>query len=438
MNPSAPDVRLEDLVEHCDQLDAQVTLMAAQTEFIRRKRRFLGVSSGGKFCGVACAQEITGRLSLQFGHALFGRAIVREHLMLNTLVFTPDTPLTDVLKLASARHEREFYHDIALVSREREFIGMIPVHSLVRLQTSLLLNNLVEVKKQRRELRASNRRMEEDLRMAREVQLALLPGEVTRMQYAGNVIETDYIYEPAELIGGDFFSVFSPGPGLLACCICDVMGHGVRPALITAILRAMIEESQTDAHDPGPFLSEMNRSFKTMLRRIGDLIFVTVGFGVIDLARAKLYYSQAGHPNPFLWRAERGAAEELMLEPDSAGPALGLMDDFAYVTTETDFRPGDELLLYTDGIHEVTASDGREFGTHRLLYAYNAAHRQGRSDIAPALLGAARRFSGSQSFPDDVCLLVARFAGTGTEDGIMFVDETVGAEGGEIGSGNAH
>lgn len=405
-NPA--EVRLSELVEHADYLDAQVSLTAAQAEFARRGRRFLGVIESGRFVGMASEREITQLLSQQFGHALFGRLPVRQHVMKDALAITPDEPLTELLKLTAARNEAAFYHDIALISAQREFLGFIPVHRIVRLQTSLLLANLAEVEEQRRELAARNRQMEEDLRMAREVQLALLPDRPTRIEYAGRVVETQHIYEPADVIGGDFFAVFSPAAGVVTFCMCDVMGHGVRPALITAILCALLEESRAQAADPGAVLTQINRSLQSVLRSVGDLIFVTAAYGVIDLARGELRYAQAGHPTPFLWRASASTAAELPLDPDAAGPALGLLDDFSYATTACAFGPGDALMLYTDGVLEVVDSGDVEFGGDRLRASFAEALARGGPDIAPAVVETARRFAGVRRFPDDVCVLVAR------------------------------
>lgn len=413
MTPAPAQVRLLDLVEHTHQLDAETPLTAVQAELARRQLRFLGVTAKGAFAGVASGREITELLSRQFGNAVFGRKPVGEHVMKDPLVVTPEAPLTDLLKAISGRSEQDFYDDVALVTAQREFLGLIPVHRLVRLQTSLLLANLTEVEGQRRELAVRNRRMEEDLRMAREVQLALLPAKPTRVAWSGRVVETQHVYEATELIGGDYFAVFSPAEGMLACCICDVVGHGVRPALITAILRALIEESHAAASDPGAMLTHLNRSLQTVLHSAGAEIFVTAGYAVVDLVRAELRYAQAGHPRPLLRRDGSRTAAELELAPESAGPALGLLDDASYAATVVPFGPGDALLLYTDGVIEVLTPEGVEFGVERLQAAFGEALEQGRADLAPALVEAARRFTGVTSFPDDVCILAIRCAAEG-------------------------
>ncbi|MBC8011377.1 MAG: SpoIIE family protein phosphatase [Burkholderiales bacterium] len=399
-------IRLIDLVEHADQLDTLTTLTASQGEFTRRKRRFLGVTSGKVFVGLASAREITELLSNQFGHALFGRANLGKHVMTDALIVADDLPITELLKLVAARSEEAFDQDIALISPHREFLGLIPLPRIVRLQTGLLLDNLARVEAQRVELAERHRLIEEDLRLARQMQLALLPENPLVVRAPGLRVETRHVYQAADLIGGDFFTTTCPGPGLLACGIFDVMGHGVRPALITAILRALMEESAVVAADPGAMLTHLNHSLRGVLRGSGDFIFVTAGYAVLDLARRELRYAQAGHPAPLLWHAREAAP--LRLTPDSAGPALGLIDDYAYTVATAPFGPGDALVLYTDGLTEIATPDGAEFGSERLRQALANACGQDSPDVPGALLATARAYAGTARFDDDVCVLLAR------------------------------
>ncbi len=415
MREVSESIRLIDLVDHAEHLDARATLTEAQAEFARRKRRFLGVTSDGVFIGLASAREIAELLSNQFGHALFGRSPLRRHVMAEALVVTEDLPLTELLKLTAARSEATFAQDIALVSAQREFRGLIPLPRIARLQTALLLKNLAAVEAQRLELVARNRLIEEDLRMAREMQRALLPERPIVAHFGARSVRTQHVYEPADFMGGDFFTTSSPGPGLLVCGIFDVMGHGVRPALITAILRALMEENATATADPGAMLTRLNHSLQRVLRSSGDFIFVTAGYAVIDLERGELRYAQAGHPAPLVWDAAGGKASELKLTPESAGPALGLIDEFVFGTTTLRVAPGDALLLYTDGLTEIATPDGNEFGTESLRQAMAVACGAGHEDVPGVLVEAARAFAGVQTFTDDVCVLLARCGPDGAD-----------------------
>lgn len=398
-------VSLVELVAHADALDAPTPLSVAQQEFAGRKRRFLGVVEAGRLVGIASGREITERLSAQFGHALFGRQPVRQHVMADALIVQDGTPATEVLRLLAARSEEAFYDDVGLVTAGGAFVGLVPVHRLVRLQNTLLLENLARVETQRGELAARNRRIEDDLRMAREVQLALLPARTTHLAHGGLAAEASYRYEAAETMSGDFCAVFAPGPAELAFLVCDVMGHGVRQALITAILRALLEELRPLAADPGALLTQVNRALTALLQRAGELVFVTAGYGVVDLGRRELRYAQAGHPPPLLRYADTGMVAPLALDAEQAGPALGLLGDAAYETARFPFGAGDTLLLFTDGVLEAADAAGTEFGPERLAAVL------GRCGDAPdpteAVVEAARRH-GAGRFADDVCVVAVR------------------------------
>jgi hypothetical protein len=164
-------IPIANLVDDAEALDADTPLALAQPEFARRKRPFLGVVGAGRFVGVVNGSETSQALGSQFGHALFGRAVVRNHTMANALVVTPETLLTELLTLASARNDADFFTDIAVFAADQTFVRLIPIHRVVRLQTALLLEYLAEVQDKGCELAARNRQMEDDLRMAREIQL---------------------------------------------------------------------------------------------------------------------------------------------------------------------------------------------------------------------------------------------------------------------------
>ena len=400
-------IPIANLVEHAEALDANTPLALAQPEFARRDRHFLGLVADGRFVGVVNGREISQALGSQFGHALFGRSAVRNHTMANALVVAPETPLTDLLKLASARNDADFFTDIAIVSAEQIFVGLIPMHRLARLQTSLLLENLTEVQIKSSELAARNRQMEDDLRMAREVQLAILPNQPFCLEHAGHALTTQHFYQPSEQIGGDFFAVLHPAPDVLGLFVCDVMGHGVRSALITTIVSAMVQESRSGALDPGELLTGLNQGLQRIIRSVGDLIFVTAAYAMIDLTRNEVHYAQAGHPPGFLWRSTVGASAPIPLTPEAEGPALGLIDDMVYVASNFPFFPGDALMLFTDGVVEAAAGDGQEFGTERLQRVFNRAITMREPDVAARIADAARAHAANGDFSDDVCVLVS-------------------------------
>lgn len=412
-NAGEPAVDLRTLVAHAHAVAVDATVESVHADFARRKVDFLAVLDGPRLLGVCARRELAEALGSRFGFALNARRSVREHLMAAPLCQAVDQPLTDVFKSAAARGDREFYDDVLLVDAEGRYLGMIPMRTLVRLQTGFLLGNIAHLENSRQEIAEKNRQMEEDLRMAREVQLALLPAATPPLAAAGGVLRIAHRYRPAGEMSGDFFAVLHPSAAAAGLLVCDVMGHGVRSALVTAMVRAMLEELRAVAGEPGRLLTALNRDLTRLLRQAGGLIFVTAAYAVVDLAAGTLRYAQAGHPSPLRWDAAAQRVRAIACDDAQAGPALGLIDDFEYAECAEPFVPGDRVLLFTDGLTEARTPAGEEFGEGRLA-AVLATHAAADLEAwLGAVLAAAGTFAGDR-FDDDVCLVAAGMTGPGT------------------------
>src|SRR5262249_57929986 len=175
-----------------------------------------------------------------------------------------------------------------------------------KVQNALLLTNIRELEERDREIRQKNEQMETDLRMATELQQALMPSTYPTIPAdagaGGTTLRFCHRYMPATLLGGDLFHIARLNDHTAAICICDVMGHGVRAALITAMMRAMIETHAAEAIDPGRLLTQLNREFTGILKQTGTLVFVTVLYCVIDVRVGNARFARAGHPPPLLAR----------------------------------------------------------------------------------------------------------------------------------------
>ncbi len=257
-------------------------------------------------------------------------------------------------------------------------------------------------------LRARNEQMEEELKMARELQLAMLPQEfpvIPRYALPGdNALQFFKFYYPTGAVSGDFFNIIALSDTSVGIFICDVMGHGVRAALVTAMLRALVGELSPRAADPGALLTEMNRGLANILKTTGTVMYATAFYMVADMARGRMLYANAGHPHPLHLHSPAGTAETTGANGER-GPALGLFEDAAYPTAERPLANGDFLLLFTDGLFEVDGPDGQQYSQERLLAAVRARVRLARPELLAQLLEEIQQFSVSKSFADDVCLV---------------------------------
>jgi sigma-B regulation protein RsbU (phosphoserine phosphatase) len=274
----------------------------------------------------------------------------------------------------------------------------------MRLQTEYLLRSIAALEASRREIAEKNARMESDLAMAREVQFAMLPRESSPVGQNGSRLEFAHRYHPAGTMSGDFFDVIRLSETSAGVLVCDVMGHGVRSALITAMIRAMLEPLRKIGDHPGKMLTQLNHDLTPILRQAGGLMFVTAAYAVFDLASMKLRYAQAGHPTPLKWDSTDRAIRPIACTPEAAGPALGLVEDFEFDESEEPLAIGDRWLLFTDGVFEA-ASTVEEFGMERLGEAFALRMPQTLDESLGGVLESVATFCSGIEPPDDVCLI---------------------------------
>jgi sigma-B regulation protein RsbU (phosphoserine phosphatase) len=215
----------------------------------------------------------------------------------------------------------------------------------------------LELAQSREELRAKNQQMEEDLRMARDIQEAMIPSAYPCFPRTStpetSSFRFQHVYIPTGQVGGDFFNILPLSDTKVGLFICDVMGHGVRSALVTAILRALVEELTRLASDPGQLLTQINRDLRAILHQQGSPLYTTAFYLVADLETKQITYANAGHPKPILLRRDSGEAEFLRNNDAKSHPALGLFPNASYPSSSCTLHENDVVLLFTDGAYDV-------------------------------------------------------------------------------------
>jgi serine phosphatase RsbU (regulator of sigma subunit) len=356
-------------------------------------------------------QETAALLGGRYGFSLWARKPIRDHLCKQETRIKVATPIGDVLRTVFARPDANFYDDVLLVDESGGFVGFIGTETLFKVQNALLLTNIQEIEERDREIRQKNEQMETDLRMATELQQALMPSTYPTFPADAAAGDTRlrfcHRYLPATLMGGDFFYIARLTDDTAAICICDVMGHGVRAALITAMMRAMIETHATEAPDPGRLLTQLNSEFTGILKQTGTLVFVTVLYCVIDIRAGTARFARAGHPPPLHARRGSNEVRTIALSQGSAGPAIGIIPNAQFNTSEAKLAPGDCLLFYTDGIIEVEARDGRQFGIEGLEQSVCAHLNEPTESLLDAIVSDVYKFGDSTVLTDDACLVAA-------------------------------
>jgi serine phosphatase RsbU (regulator of sigma subunit) len=413
LNPPvrAESIDLRVLVSHGTATQASASVESVAEVFKTGNANFVAVLEGQRLLGMCSRQETAALLGGRYGFSLWARKPIRDHLCKEETRIKVAMPIGDVLRTVFARPDANFYDDVLLVNENGGFLGFIATETLFKVQNALLLTNIREIEERDREIRRKNEQMETDLRMATELQQALMPSTyptfpadaaegTTRLRFC-------HRYLPATLMGGDFFHIARLTDDTAAICICDVMGHGVRAALITAMMRAMIETHAAEAVDPGRLLTQLNREFTGILKQTGTLVFVTVLYCVINITAGTARFARAGHPPPLHARQGSGEVQTVAIGRDSVGPAAGIIPNAQFKTTEAKLAPGDFLLLYTDGIIEVEARDGRQFGIEGLRESVRSNLNESIESLLDNIVSDVYKFGDSTVLTDDACLVAA-------------------------------
>jgi phosphoserine phosphatase RsbU/P len=254
------------------------------------------------------------------------------------------------------------------------------------------------------ELQQKNQVYEEELMLAREIQQALA-GEAFP---AGIGIDQSRLsfgarYIPISGLAGDFFEVIRVSDDCFGILICDVMGHGVRSALVVAMLRGLLEKQRAQATEPGQFLHGLNEGLVSILERAGTTMFATAFFGVIGLSAGTFKYSCAGHPGPII--SGKNGIRQIARERSEKGPGLGLMRNATYPNNEISLSEIDRMILFTDGVLEAENQSGEPFFENRLMEIIAAQATAPLEQLLDGILDSVLAFSEGQHFDDDVCLL---------------------------------
>ena len=406
------DVDLHTLVSHQAAVYATDTVDSVFTTFGKSGVEFVAVLDDERLVGLCSRHQISQLVSGRYGFALWARKPIAQHLSPKETRVCVTTPIGDVLREVFARSNDAFYDDILLVDEDGLFLGLITTQTLFKVQDALLRNSIRDLLEKEREIEGKNRQMENDLRMATELQQALMPVTYpvfrSKTSFEETQIRFSHLYTPCDVIGGDFFYIVRVSDSCAGIFICDVMGHGVRSALITSMLRALIEGLGSKVACPDELMTLLNNELASILRQTGTVLFATALYCVLDSANGELRFACAGHPHPLHVRGTTGDVFVLEGKPKAAGLALGLLPGVHYDLADFSLSPGDSVLLFTDGIIEAEDCHGREFGMDRLVESLRRAISN-EDSLLDSIEQDVRLFTGDEKFKDDVCLVLAQW-----------------------------
>jgi serine phosphatase RsbU (regulator of sigma subunit)/putative methionine-R-sulfoxide reductase with GAF domain len=263
-------------------------------------------------------------------------------------------------------------------------------------------------------------RLDEELRVARDIQTALLPASPP--QLAGWQLAADW--RSARLVGGDFYDFWRlprAGVGIwelgvgendaqlpipisqpLGFVVADVSDKGVPAAMFMTLSRSLMRAAALDGSSPSVALSRANR---WITRDSESAMFVTLFYGILQPETGDLRFGCAGHNPPLLFRTD-GEVRELT----TPGIALGVLEDVVLGEDQVTLEVGDILVCYTDGLTEAINGAEEAFGVERLTEAVAAHREQSAEALVAAINGALLRFTERPPF-DDLTLVVIKRVG---------------------------
>ena len=261
---------------------------------------------------------------------------------------------------------------------------------------------------------AEKKRLEEELRIARQIQMSLLPRDTASIPG----LTVTALCRPAREVGGDYYDFIRLGERRLGLLVADVSGKGTSAALYMAELKGLILSLGHIYESPRRLLIETNR---IMAGTLDSRSFITMLYAVIDLEAATLTYARAGH-TPLFYASPDGDDDPLnvrVLAPD--GLVLGLAGferkfDELLEEHHLEVRPGDVAVLFTDGVTEAMNEETDLFGEERLKQVIEEHGRLPSDDLREQILRRVESFVGTADQHDDMTMVLIRVEETGGPD----------------------
>jgi phosphoserine phosphatase RsbU/P len=238
---------------------------------------------------------------------------------------------------------------------------------------------------------------EREVAEARAIQQGFLPKEIPQLRG----FEIAGAWQPARVVGGDYYDILPFGTETLGICIGDVAGKGMPAALLMSNLQAAFRGFASPSLAPEELCERLNT---LICRNIAADRFITFFYAQLDGASRRLRYTNAGHNAPIVFHRD-GTFERLQ----EGGGILGVFPTQEFSTGTCELVSGDRLLLFTDGVTEAHVPEGEEFGEARLLELLERNREASAEDLQRIVLQAAADFC-SGHWHDDATLIVVAVA----------------------------
>jgi serine phosphatase RsbU (regulator of sigma subunit) len=246
------------------------------------------------------------------------------------------------------------------------------------------------------ETTAEKERLATEMKLAREVQMSILP------QTLPKVVNYEFaaICNPAREVGGDFYDIFLNTPDRVIMMIGDAAGKGLKAAMFITQAQGLARAVTIETSTPQSVLEAVNSSMISIGRPSSE--FVTMFYAELNRSSGSLLYSSAGHNPPILLR--NGTIEKLEL----GGLPLALYEETDYELHEVSLVVSDIVIMYTDGVTEAMNEQSEQFGIERLETVVKQHSKKSSQELAEHILEAVRQYTSGVAQSDDITLLIIR------------------------------
>ena len=270
-----------------------------------------------------------------------------------------------------------------------------------RVRTQLTLRkNLENLRSAYAVIEAQKQRMQEELDAAREIQMAMLTQDFPE----NDTVCVRAELQPAREVGGDLYDVFELDPNRLCFCVGDVSGKGVGAALFMAMTKTLIKSRAMNDPSPASIVTHVNE----VLERDNDAcMFVTLWLGILDLQTGDVTYTNGGHNRPYICTRD-GRVETVTA---GHGPVVAAVEGMVYQESRLQLAPGDQLLLYTDGVTEARDPGDVLYTEDRLERLLRDAPAATADERLRTTMDDVWKYQADAEQSDDVTVLALQFLG---------------------------
>lgn len=308
----------------------------------------------------------------------------KTHSVLCLPIVGNDGKLIGVIQVLNKKTGEPFNSD------DENLLTVLGAHAAVALQRAQFIATYVE-----------NQRMNEALKLTREIQMDMLPKKFPPFPDKVDVLDIYAKIEPAKDVAGDLYDFFLIDDTHLCFVIGDVSGKGVPAALFMAITDTALKAVTSEKMTPREIVKRLN----TFLCKNNDAtMFCTLLCGILNLQTGHLEYCNAGHNPPYILRKN---GDVIALQPEE-GCALGIREDMKFSSQSISLDKGDGIFLYTDGVNEAMNEEDALYSLERLKVVLHQVFNESAQNIVEKVIAEVKKHIGESEQADDITVLVLR------------------------------